>query len=166
MLKKFFISKILKYTFIACVIFSVASSANAADPRVKAVMLTSAYGTIGGALLGTASLAFGTSGRAVAVGASVGLYVGLLFGGYVVLSHSMKNRGPSEPDDSLENDETYSEGGIFGSNLLDAQKKRFRFEFDNEQSIASEDLKLTSLRGVGPNDSGKSIGLQLLSIQF
>ena len=45
------------------------------------------YGTIGGLLLGTASLAFHRDGRSISRGASLGLYTGLLFGGYVVGSH-------------------------------------------------------------------------------
>ena len=45
------------------------------------------YGTIGGFLLGTASLAFHKDGRSISRGASLGLYTGLLFGGYVVGSH-------------------------------------------------------------------------------
>ena len=51
------------------------------------------YGTVGGALLGTAALAFGSSGRAIAKGASLGLYGGLIFGSYVILSYEVKKRG-------------------------------------------------------------------------
>ena len=51
------------------------------------------YGVVGGALLGTASLAFGSGGRSIAKGASLGLYAGLIFGGYVILSYEMKKRG-------------------------------------------------------------------------
>lgn len=63
------------------------------DPKVKAIASMAAYGTVGGALLGTASLAFGAKGRSVAVGASLGLYAGILFGTYIIVSHSMKQRG-------------------------------------------------------------------------
>jgi len=51
------------------------------------------YGVVGGALLGTASMAFEAGPRAIARGASLGLYAGLLFGGYVILSYEMKKRG-------------------------------------------------------------------------
>ncbi len=51
------------------------------------------YGVVGGALLGTASLAFGTGGRSIAKGASLGLYAGLIFGGYVLFNYEMKKRG-------------------------------------------------------------------------
>lgn len=83
------------------------------DPRLMVVGSLALYGTIGGALLGAASLAYNTKPRAIAMGASIGLYVGLLFGGYIVLSHhyiqthqNVKggnlNEGSNIPDDSSE----------------------------------------------------------------
>ncbi len=51
------------------------------------------YGVVGGALLGTASMAFGSGGRSIAKGASLGLYAGILFGGYIILNYEMKKRG-------------------------------------------------------------------------
>lgn len=54
------------------------------------------YGVVGGALLGTATLAFGAGGRSIAKGASLGLYAGLLFGGYIILNYEMKKRGFGE----------------------------------------------------------------------
>lgn len=74
------------------------------DPRLKAVGLMAVYGTVGGALLGTASLAFGSGGRSVAKGASLGLYAGLLFGSYVVLSHVAKKKGWSFSSDNFYED--------------------------------------------------------------
>lgn len=71
----------------------VNQSANAMDSKLAVVTTMAGYGVVGGALLGTATMAFGTSGRSVAKGASLGLYFGLLFGGYVVLSYEMKRRG-------------------------------------------------------------------------
>lgn len=65
----------------------------AIDPKLKVVATMSGYGVVGGALLGTASLAFGASGRAIAKGASLGLYAGLLFGAYVITSYELKKRG-------------------------------------------------------------------------
>ena len=58
------------------------------SPENKTVGVMAVYGAVGGALLGAASLVFVSSSRAIPVGASLGLYSGLLFGGYVVLSHS------------------------------------------------------------------------------
>ncbi len=88
-LKIFFISSLLLSFFVMS-----PPPAQALPPKVKALIVTSIYGTAGGALLGTASLAFGTSGRSVAKGASIGLYAGILFGGYIILSHAYANSEP------------------------------------------------------------------------
>ena len=71
------------------------------DPRLKAVGTMALYGTAGGFLLGIASLAFDTRGRNVAQGTSLGLYAGLIFGGYVVSAHYMQRYRElnPEPDD-------------------------------------------------------------------
>lgn len=67
------------------------------DPRAKALGAMALYGTVGGALLGTASLAFGTEGRSIAKGASLGLYAGIIFGSYVVISHAYKKHQRENP---------------------------------------------------------------------
>lgn len=84
-MKKFF-------AIIFCVLFlsSVATpnKANAQiPPKAKAFLVVTGYGTVGGALLGFASMAFGTNSRAIAQGASLGLYAGIIFGTYVLVSH-------------------------------------------------------------------------------
>jgi len=61
----------------------------AQNAKARALGSMALYGTIGGSLLGTATLAFGNSARAIAQGASLGLYAGLIFGSYVVLSHGL-----------------------------------------------------------------------------
>ena len=100
--------------------FSLSSPAKAElDHRIQDLLVMSAYGTIGGALLGTASLAFDGDGRSVAKGASIGLYAGIVFGSYVVLSHyfQRQRRLNPEPDpyyDNLEEGEEESGGGLFG----------------------------------------------------
>lgn len=86
-MKKLFISITLCFT----VFFS--SSTYAIDPKVRVLGTMAGYGIVGGALLGTASMAFDAGPRAIAKGASLGLYAGLLFGGYVILSYEMKKRG-------------------------------------------------------------------------
>ncbi len=63
------------------------------DPKVKVVSSMAVYGAVGGAFLGTASLAFGTEVRTIFVGASLGLYAGILFGSYIVLSYTAKKNG-------------------------------------------------------------------------
>ncbi|MBA2403875.1 MAG: hypothetical protein H0V66_03815, partial [Bdellovibrionales bacterium] len=68
--------------------------------KAKAILTMAAYGTAGGALLGFATMAFGNSSRAVAQGASLGLYAGLIFGAYVLVSHHQKTVGSYEDDSS------------------------------------------------------------------
>lgn len=68
--------------------------------KAKAFLTISAYGAAGGALLGLATMAFGQSSRAVAQGASLGLYAGILFGTYVLVSHHQKSMGSYSDDSS------------------------------------------------------------------
>tara|TARA_X000000950_G_C13670196_1_gene559624 strand:- start:18 stop:464 length:447 start_codon:yes stop_codon:yes gene_type:complete len=75
------------------------------DPRVKTFLVMNAYGVVGGLLLGSATLAFGTSGRSPFIGASLGLYAGLAFGGYVVVSHHMD-------EDRRLNPQNYEDEGL------------------------------------------------------
>lgn len=65
------------------------------SPKTKAFLVICTYGTVGGSLLGFASMAFGTNSRAIAQGASLGLYAGIAFGAYVVNSHGK----PAEVDE-------------------------------------------------------------------
>ena len=68
---------------------------------LQAFMLTTTYGVIAGTLTGLASLAFyeepSTKTRNVAVGASLGLYIGILLGAYVVYSPAMSEPSKSGP---------------------------------------------------------------------
>jgi len=82
------------------------------NAKSKAFMVVTAYGTVSGALLGFASMAFGNNSRAIAQGASLGLYAGIIFGAYIVSSH---NSGvPLEEDDSQGFGNEYpDEGGGF-----------------------------------------------------
>ena len=71
--------------------------ANAMDAKGKAFLIICTYGTVGGALLGFASMAFGTNSRAIAQGASLGLYAGIGFGAYVISSHRRSMEPVAEP---------------------------------------------------------------------
>ncbi|MES2529330.1 MAG: hypothetical protein V4598_19740 [Bdellovibrionota bacterium] len=68
--------------------------------KAKAFLTIVGYGTAGGAILGAASMAFGTSTRAVTQGASLGLYAGILFGTYVLVSHAQGRQGSYSDDSS------------------------------------------------------------------
>jgi len=78
-------------------LFSISQTRAEMDPRAKAIGTMAIYGTVGGALLGTATLAFDAGGRSVAKGASLGLYAGLLFGSYVVLSYAYRKHQQENP---------------------------------------------------------------------
>lgn len=86
-----------KIVTIACFILVSTTAKAQMDVRVKALGAMALYGTVGGALLGTASLAFGAEGRSVAKGASLGLYAGIIFGSYVVISHAYKKHKRENP---------------------------------------------------------------------
>lgn len=87
-----------KLVTITCFIFVSLTPVRAEmDVRIKALGAMALYGTVGGALLGTASLAFGAEGRSIAKGASLGLYAGIIFGSYVVVSHAYKKHKRENP---------------------------------------------------------------------
>lgn len=68
--------------------------------KTKAFLTIVGYGAAGGAILGAASLAFGGSSRNIAQGASLGLYAGILFGTYVLVSHHQKRYGSYDDSSS------------------------------------------------------------------
>lgn len=84
-MKKFLLS-IVTVAFVSGVVTFPAQKAKA-DPG-REFMMSVTYGTLAGALLGTASLAFtdnpGDKLQRIARGASLGLYFGILLGLYVV----------------------------------------------------------------------------------
>lgn len=90
-MKKIIIASCVSLTLL----FSSVSQA-ALDPKLKMVGTMAGYGVVGGALLGTASMAFGTGGRSIAKGASIGLYAGIIFGGYILFNYEMRKRGFGE----------------------------------------------------------------------
>lgn len=137
------------------------------DPKLKALGAMAAYGTVGGALLGTASLAFGTSGRSVAIGASLGLYAGLIFGGYVVMTHAMKKRGYQQPGDG------YYPDAPPAVNPYDSDPQGYNQNMNNDQSLIinkikeSEEYSSSVKVALNKQDhSDQVFGFQLLNIQF
>lgn len=87
--------------FVICLLIVFALSvptqkAHALNAKGKAFLVICTYGTVGGALLGFASMAFGTNSRAIAQGASLGLYAGIAFGAYVINSHGQQGSSYEE----------------------------------------------------------------------
>ena len=84
-------------------------SVNRTGAVIRAMTIGTTYGVLAGAFLGIASIAFvqrpGENLRNIAVGASLGLYAGILFGGYLAWSTFSDDRPsdlPTEEDyDSL-----------------------------------------------------------------
>lgn len=112
------LSSLFVVLFISLVLVMPNKAQAEVPVKAKAFMTIVGYGTAGGALLGAASMAFGTSTRAVAQGASLGLYAGILFGTYVLVSHHNKrygsyddNSSPYKESSDIYSDEYDSEGG-------------------------------------------------------
>lgn len=103
-------TKIVSVLIVIAFCITVPSNLRAElDSRVKAVLMMAGYGTVGGGLLGISSaLAFETGWRSPFIGMSLGLYAGLLFGGYVVAGHAMKSRNWNSEEAE---DEYYPSGG-------------------------------------------------------
>jgi hypothetical protein len=85
--------------------------------KAKAFLTMAGYGAGGGALLGAASLAFGASPRAIAQGASLGLYAGIFFGAYILVSHHQKQYGNYEDNSSPYQEST----DIYGEEYQDGE---------------------------------------------
>lgn len=101
------------FVFIICATLLRPQNAHAEIPvKAKAFLTIVGYGAAGGALLGVASLAFGTSSRAIAQGASLGLYAGILFGSYVLFAHHQKRYGSYDDDSSPygQSNDVYGDG--------------------------------------------------------
>jgi hypothetical protein len=90
--------KLILVVFFFVTLITPYNKAQALDPKGKAFMIICTYGTVGGALLGFASMAFGTNSRAIAQGASLGLYAGIGFGAYVITSHKRSMEQPVSPE--------------------------------------------------------------------
>ena len=138
------------------------------DPRITALGSMALYGASGGLLLGTAALAFDAPGRSPFIGASLGLYAGILFGSYVVITHAIKkhrleNPGagdeeyypetPNSPYETPFSGDGYDEGG-----------------YGEGQYKLDPTVKESPTRSFGPNWSkgrySVPIYLNLLNISF
>ena len=122
--------------FICCVVLfasltNIEASA-AIDPKAKILGVMAGYGTCSGILLGAASMAFKSNGRAIFQGASIGLWAGLLFGGYVVVSHQLKqnsslNYKQQEGEYYPEDDSTYGDDDSGASEYESGANERWRY---------------------------------------
>jgi len=94
----------LKMTFVFSIIFTSQQS-HAALNKPRILFMTSSYGVMLGSVAGFASLAFyespGAHTRNVALGASLGLYSGILLGVYMIYLKEDPNARP-EPEEEEE----------------------------------------------------------------
>lgn len=86
------------------------------EGALQAFMVTATYGVVAGSLIGVASLAFyenpGQKTRNIALGASLGLYAGILLGAYVVYFPTIDSWS-KEQDEEKEKD-----GGLLDSDPI------------------------------------------------
>ena len=83
--------------------------------KAKAFLTISGYGAAGGALLGFATMAFGSTSRAIAQGASLGLYAGLIFGTYILVAHHQRQAGVYDDNSSPYQESTEVYGDEYNS---------------------------------------------------
>lgn len=133
-MKKLIIALTVSFTLL----FSSLSHA-AMDPKLKMVATMAGYGVVGGALLGTAALAFGAGGRSIAKGASLGLYAGILFGGYIIVNYEMKKRGFGTEDKDYYPEESGPYEDERGEIAVDLDSYRLA-QFENKKDPKKDPL--------------------------
>ncbi len=161
--------------------------AQSIDPKGKVLGSVVGFGVVGGALLGMASKAFDNSdsfGRATAKGASIGLYAGLLFGGYILISHAYEQRQVNKGDkerfqvpadttiyrgeDAFDN--TYAPESSGGGEVLPAAPAQYQAHFHDVSREFAERIfseRLMGVRGInGVPSTSTNIGKEELRFNF
>jgi len=164
---KITLAQFLVFSFLL-VFFTVNKAHAEMDPRAKALGSMALYGTIGGTLLGIAAQAFDVEdsfGRSMAKGASLGLYTGLLFGSYVVISHYYRSKVLTDPPPDDGGDNYYPEEG--GSPYeVDGGQANQRWNANWEmEDLRINDFKLKSIQQ-GALRVSPIFYLNLLNFQF
>lgn len=140
----------------SCLLFSPKTFAM--NPKAKVMIAVSAYGATGGALLGFASMAFGSPSKTIFKGASLGLYAGILFGAYILASHSFAQPMETPYEDAESPYE--SEGSSGGYSSEDEESTKSKLYERSFQLNQFNLVKNTNHQGIPP------ISLDLLSISF
>ncbi len=166
-MRSLILNHILALSFLFVLVAPIDARAEM-DPRAKALASMSLYGVIGGTLLGVAVQAFDVSdslGRSMAKGASLGLYTGILFGSYVVLSHYYRTKALSQPP-SDDPDNYYPEegGSPYESGGGGGYDQRWRSDWDMED-LKVNDFKLKSIQK-GTQKESPVFYLNLMNIRF
>lgn len=128
-MRKYLRKFILSVVVISFLVGATIKPSDAAMPaKAKAMLAMAGYGVAGGALLGFASMAFGAQPRAIAQGASLGLYAGILFGAYIIASYEYQQAYPAGSYEenaspySGEDDLKEGDGGDSGYDDQEAQR--------------------------------------------
>ncbi|MBC7714990.1 MAG: hypothetical protein H7177_16710 [Rhizobacter sp.] len=139
-MKKIIIATVVCFTLLFSSV-SQAAAGGGFDPKLKMMATMAGYGVVGGALLGTATLAFGAGGRSIAKGASLGLYAGLIFGGYIIFNYEMKKRGyqESKGDYYPESNSPYENNDRGSIEKVELQDYRLA-QFENKKDPKSDPL--------------------------
>lgn len=156
MIKKIFLITL----FISTISTSFQARADM-DPKVKIMALNAGYGTVGGALLGTAAMAFGGSTRSIAVGASLGLYAGLIFGGYIIGSHEYRKHQNQRPSD-----ENYYYPDTQGSPYQDSSYQGGGYNYQGSIEVKDFSQKGPAEIGFKQDKPGQDFYVNLLNYQF
>ncbi len=142
---------------LVCLILGLGSRpVHALDSKTKIMLTVAGYGTAAGTLLGVASLAFGTKARAIAQGASLGLYAGLIFGSYIVLSHAYKKNNPDT--------DVYPEGagGLYNDLPIEGDEVLQYWE----DLRFKEQAKLMDIYDNSQKDYSPSFNLNIVNLSF
>ncbi len=124
------------------------------------------YGAGGGALLGLASMAFGSKPITIAQGASLGLYAGLIFGSYIVFTHNSANYQNQNNAPYPTGVGPYQEGGDAeesdGQGDDGAPSSKNSHEVEQEWSVEVAKLS-TTLKSLAKQNDPKD---RLISVNF
>ncbi len=159
--------------FTICFTLINPNKAQALDPKAKAFMVMSTYGTVGGALLGFASMAFGGEPKAIAQGASLGLYAGIIFGAYVISSYNSRGASsynPPAPEPPPYYDPTYEQNGYpqdnggFGAPVPQEQSESSGGFFGNRVQEINDEY--ANFRGERKKSSLPPIYLNFFNARF
>lgn len=156
--------KYLSYLFVIVFTLSLAmpQKAQAEMPaKAKAFLTIVGYGAAGGAILGAATMAFGNSSRAIAQGASLGLYAGIIFGSYVLISHHQRRYGTYERDSAPYQDSSDIYGDDYQSDEGGSGRGSSRGGFFDRFQVMQEQFHNQSFTF----DSAKKKGGQMPPLQ-
>ncbi len=148
-----------KSLLVTALIFAFLSphQVQAAASKKKVFILTSTYGVLTGTMAGLASLAFysspGKHGRNVALGASLGLYTGILLGAYIVYAtpDPKKEKQREQKREQEENRNQENQQRTLEENPLNLEPQRTDFEMPTLSPLMYADSKGRAYLGFSYN---------------